>query len=84
MRILESRDGRASIVELASGERLKVHNIAWGRDMGEDWEHITTNVSPDVPGESIDWFLTSDVVRVIDPTNGSLLWSGLGPESPAA
>jgi hypothetical protein len=63
--LLNERDGRASVVVLADGNQLTVFNIAWGYDMGEDHAHITTNVSPDVPGQSIDFFRTEDVIRVL-------------------
>lgn len=42
--ILQSRAGRETIIEMADGHRYVVFNICWGRDMGEDWEHVTTNI----------------------------------------
>jgi hypothetical protein len=60
------RDGMASAVTLADGRRLVVHNIAWGYDAGDSYAHVTTNVSPEVPSTSIDFFCTIDVVEVFD------------------
>lgn len=63
--LLNERDGRASVVVMADGSAITVINIAWGYDMGEDHAHITTNVSPDMPGQSIDFFRTENVARVL-------------------
>lgn len=61
---------------LLSGNRsLRVLNIAWGEDMGDDYEHLTTNVSPSDEGESIDLFFTDEIVRVIGPESGAILWA---------
>jgi hypothetical protein len=43
-----------------------VRNIAWGYDIGDEFAHVTTNVSPAVEGASIDFFFTSEVRAVID------------------
>jgi len=72
--ILESRSGTATIVRLVSGQEVLVYNSAWGRDMGDRWEHVTTNCSPFVEGQSIDFFLTSHVVNVSDAASGLLLF----------
>jgi len=63
--LLQERDGRASVVVLADGSELTVFNIAWGYDMGEDHAHITTNCSPEETGQSIDFFRTENVFRVL-------------------
>lgn len=69
---LNDRDGTRSTVVLADGRTLTVFNIAWGYDMGEDHAHVTTNVSPDVPGQSVDFFRTENVVRVLGEDGGVL------------
>lgn len=73
--ILRKRDGRATSVTLTEGSVLTVFNIAWGSDEGEDYEHLTTNISPSIQGSSTDFFLTSDVWSVVAPEAGQLLWS---------
>ena len=72
--ILRERDGRPTTVSMGDGRELTVFNIAWGIDEGEDYEHLTTNISPDVEGASIDFFLTSEVRSVTAPESGQPLW----------
>jgi hypothetical protein len=72
--ILESRWGVPTEVLLADGELLLVHNAAWGRDFGDEWEHVTTNCSPYVAGAPVDFFLTSHVVKITDPDTGKMLF----------
>jgi len=72
--ILERRTGIETTVKMATGETYAVLNVAWGRDMGAAWEHVTTNISPEVEGASLDFFLTDDVVRLEDPRTGETLW----------
>lgn len=67
--LLVSREGVATAVALKSGSRLTVHNIAWGYDMGEDHAHVTTNISPEVPGATIDFFSTSEIQSISDPAS---------------
>ena len=72
--ILQARCGQLTIALLKSGARLDVHNVAWGRDMGESCDHITTNISPAPPeNASVDFFHTSEVVRLEEP-DGTLLY----------
>lgn len=69
-----ARCGQLTIAILKSGARLDIHNIAWGRDMGESCDHITTNISPAPPENvSVDFFQSSDVVRLVEP-DGTLLY----------
>ncbi|MFF9351545.1 hypothetical protein [Streptomyces sp. NPDC014734] len=52
---------------------LTVFNIAWGYDLGDEYAHITTNISPDVDGESVDFFFTGSLAAIVDPASGSVL-----------
>ena len=77
--ILKSRQGELLFVELDSGERCKVVNVAWGNDLGEDAAHITTNISPMVADEDgfeygSDFFQASDIVRIIDSASQGVLF----------
>ena len=72
--LLESRDGQLTLVELSDGSTRRVFNIAYGRDAGSDWEHVSTNISPDVPGEAFDFFVTSEVRLVLDPVSRAHLF----------
>ncbi|MBB2965231.1 hypothetical protein [Methylobacterium sp. R2-1] len=42
--------------------------------MGDDYEHITSNISPMVDGSTIDLFFTDEVVRIVDPLIDAVLW----------
>ena len=63
---LQDRDGRLTEVELIDGRRLRVWNIAWGYDQGDSHAHVTTNISPAIDGEAVDFFFTREV-RTITP-----------------
>lgn len=71
--LLNARDGLHSVVVLADGLSLTVVNVAWGYDMGEDHAHVMTNASPDVPGQTIGFFRTGNVVRVL-AEDGSVVY----------
>jgi hypothetical protein len=72
--ILRDRDGHLTLVTMADGRVLKVFNIAWGQDAGEDYEHVTTNISPSIEGQVVDFFLTSEVANISIPAGGELLF----------
>ncbi len=71
---LRERGGKWTTIELKSGESCRAFNIAWGYDFGDEWAHVTTNISPDQEGTSIDYFYTSDVLRLVDEESGSILF----------
>jgi hypothetical protein len=72
---LRARDGQATTVVLKDGQSLEVLNIAWGYEKGEPFAHITTNISPDNEGLTIDFFLTGEVGAIRDPFTGATLWT---------
>lgn len=72
--VLRARDGKETGVLLSNERALTVYNIAWGDDLGDDFEHVTTNASPKVDGATIDLFFTDEVASIIDPLSGILLW----------
>jgi len=55
--LFQRQDGMRTEVVLGDGRRLSVWNIAWGYDMGDEYAHITTNCSPPVGHEPVDFFL---------------------------
>jgi hypothetical protein len=71
--LLSSRDGIPTLVALNNGSNCTVHNIAWGYDIGDEHAHVTTNVSPKIDGASIDFFFTSDIQSITDPSSGETL-----------
>lgn len=78
VRLLRSRDGRLTRVTLTSGETLDVYDIASGRDLGAEWEHVTTNCSPPVEGRPIHSMTTSEIVRIEAPETGAVLFEHAG------
>ena len=72
--VLRSRNGLPTEVLLSDNRALTVLNVAWGEDMGDDFEHLTSNVSPSVNGTSIDLFFTDEVVKIADPESGAMMW----------
>lgn len=72
--MFRERDGNPLKVVLRNGSILTVFNIAWGYDMGDEYSHVTSNVSPDVEGSSVDLFFTNDVDHVLDPATGAILF----------
>jgi hypothetical protein len=72
--LLYSREDVGTSVHLRDGRVLEVFDIAWAYDPGEATAHITTNCGPPVPGRPIDLIRSSDVLRVVDPITGSILY----------
>jgi len=71
--LLASRDGIPTLVTLNSGSQCTVHIIAWGYDVGDEYAHVTTNISPKIEGASIDLFFTSDIQSITDLASGETL-----------
>lgn len=65
--LLSSRDGQLTEVFLRDGRLYRVFNIAWGYDMGDEYAHVTSNISPSVEGEPVDLFRTSEIAIIRDP-----------------
>lgn len=70
--LLQRRDGHRTILVLRGGRRLSVINIAWGYDIGDEYAHVTSNTSPGIDGESVDFFSTSEVEIVLDEAGQEL------------
>lgn len=68
--MLRERDGERTTVVMADGTRRIVFNIACGYDMGDQFAHVTTNISPRVDGAATDFFFTHDVREVRDERGG--------------
>jgi hypothetical protein len=63
---LAQRDGVPSIVVFKDGREATIFNIAWGYDLGDEFAHITTNISPEVEGTKVDFFFTSELEALLD------------------
>jgi hypothetical protein len=73
LEVLQQRDGRLSEVELKDGRTCEVWNIAWGYDAGDSWAHVTTNTSPYVAGQDLDFFFTHEVQTIREPESAVVL-----------
>lgn len=71
--ILVRRDEVKTTVVLENEQSLEVHNITYNYDDGDDFAYITTNISPET-GNSFDFFYTNEIVRIIDPEDGTVLF----------
>jgi hypothetical protein len=75
LRILRERCGKWTVAELHAGRSCRVFDIAWGRDIASEFDHITTNISPGPGGDPIiDYFYTSDVALLRDEETGGILF----------
>ncbi|MBF7091264.1 hypothetical protein IUY40_06905 [Flavobacterium sp. ALJ2] len=63
--IFKSRDGHETKVELKNGRLISVWNIAWGYDIGDEFAHITTNISPNIDNATIDFFFTNEINKIL-------------------
>lgn len=70
--VLQARDGMHTSIVLSTGVKLRCFNIAWGYDMGEEYAHVTTNISPSIDSEAVDFFFTSEVLRLEDESGRCL------------
>jgi hypothetical protein len=72
-KVLEQRTGRPTIVRMADGVEIVVHDVSWGRDYGNMWEHVYANATPPRPDREIHFFLLSEVESLWDPDTGEKL-----------
>lgn len=63
---------------LSKARTLAVFNVAWGDDLDDAFEHITSNISPSAEGASIDLFFTDEIAGIVDPATGQTLWEANG------
>ena len=63
--IFQSRNGLETKVELKSGKQISIWNIAWGYDIGDEFAHITTNISPNIENATIDFFFTNEISKIL-------------------
>jgi hypothetical protein len=71
---IKNQDGNHLSIQLKNGEIKSVWNIAWGYDIGDDYAHITTNISPTIKGTSIDIFCSYEIARIMKVENNSTIY----------
>ncbi|WP_457154949.1 hypothetical protein [Mesorhizobium sp. P5_C1] len=73
VKLLLSRNGTESIVRLSNGAALRVLNIVPGRDAGDEFDHISTNIADAHVDRESDFFYASEV-REIATEDGTVLF----------
>lgn len=73
--LFKENDGARLDVSLTDSRTSKVWNISWGYDIGDEYAHITTNISPDVQNASIYFFYTNEILRIRKFDGGQILYS---------
>lgn len=74
IKIFKTTDQIEKMVCLDNNSVLTVWNIAWGYDIGDEFAHITTNISPEIKNSNIDCFYTNEIQKIEDLTNGKILY----------
>ncbi len=54
-----------SIVVLDDGRRVRVLDIAYGYDWGDEYAHVLTNMNPESSGMSLEFFYTDQLLAVM-------------------
>ncbi|MDB5203285.1 MAG: hypothetical protein JWQ27_2694 [Ferruginibacter sp.] len=72
IKIFKQRDSLETKVCLKSGFVISVWNIAWGYDIGDEYAHITSNVSPEAVNSTVDFFYTTDIEKMFDERNNEI------------
>ena len=73
--ILKKRDPDPTDVQLEDGRVLRVYNVAPGRDLGDEFDHVTTNISPSPACDhTVDVFYTNEIAGLVDPDTGHQLF----------
>ena len=77
LQVLRGRSGQRTEVTLSSGRQIVVWNVAWGRDEGDEFDHLTTNISPE-PAEphEVDFIFSSEISTIMDPVTRETLFEG--------
>jgi hypothetical protein len=78
LRLLNERATLPTDVHLADGRIARVRNVAWGRDRQDEYDHVTTDISPPQPSsslEEVDLFFTYEVVQLVDPSTNQVLFN---------
>jgi len=74
VKILEKRCGTPTTIYLDDGQVILVNDIVWGYDMGDEFAHITTNISPPQDEVEIHFFYVNEVVKFEDTESGQLVY----------
>ena len=70
--LLRKRNGIKTTIELTNGAKIAAWNIAWGYDIGDEYAHITTNISPGIESSTIDFFFTIEIKKLYDENGNKI------------
>jgi hypothetical protein len=76
--ILVARRGLLTRVSLTDGTVLEVWDSVFGRDLGDEFDHVTTNCSPPQEGRPVDFFMTFEIFSILDAEGRVLFPLGVG------
>ena len=69
IKIFNSHDGIPLEVTVKSMKKHIVLNIAWGYDDGDEYSHISTNISPSIDGYDFDFFYSNEILKIYNTKN---------------
>ncbi len=72
--LLCKREGLPTKITLNDHRVIEVWNIAWEYDSGDDFAHVSTNVSPRIEGTTFDFFFTAQILKISDAISGEVLF----------
>lgn len=73
--IFAKRCGVWSNVTLKGGKLICVFDVAAGRDLGDEYDHFTTNCSPGpVDDADVHFFYANEVIKIEDGLSGDVLF----------
>lgn len=76
--LLLARHGTLTKVVTLGGEVLDVWDVTYGRDLGDLFDHVTTNIRPPRDDRPIDFFFTSEVASIAN-ADGEILFTSDAP-----
>ena len=74
VKILIERRGTPTAIDFDDGTTITTHEAAYGRDIGEEWEHLYL----EVPGQTL-FTSSSSVSALRDPETGVCLFQRCSP-----
>jgi hypothetical protein len=63
-----------TVVRLTNGSEFVVRRVLYGRDLGDDYDHITTNLDPSHPGSDVHFFYVTEIEQLKLPSGGAVLF----------
>ncbi len=75
IKLFKAFDQKPLEVVLDNNRSHTVFNIAWGYDIGDEFAHITTNISPAPQNQhTIDFFYSNDIEKIKNPESNEILY----------